>query len=60
VIIGAPDPDEIYESSLEAGRRLELEVNTIVRNFRDWERGSEEFILGLKDGPLVPLDLGNR
>jgi DNA-binding transcriptional ArsR family regulator len=57
VIVGAPDPDEVYEANLEAGRRLGFEVNAIVRSPAEWERGSDEFIQGLKDGPLVPIEV---
>lgn len=60
VIIGAPDPDEVYEASLVAGRRLGLEVNAIIRSSRDWERGSDEFIQSLKEGPLVRVETADR
>jgi DNA-binding transcriptional ArsR family regulator len=55
LVVGAPDRDELYEASDRAGRRLARDVNVTLVTPERWRDGSEPFLQGVRNRPLVPL-----
>jgi len=57
VVVGAPDRGQLDAAADRAGRRLGLPVEVTVRSTEGWDRGQDPFVVRLKAGPLLLLDL---
>lgn len=58
LIVGAPDPDEVFDIAERTGRRLRREVNIHRVPPTAWEAPTNDpFLLSVRQRPLVELDL---
>lgn len=57
IVVGSADPDDVWEASTEAARRLGREVNARVVSHDRWSDDSDQFLVGVRTLPLVRLDL---
>jgi DNA-binding transcriptional ArsR family regulator len=58
LVIGDPDPDELFDLAERAGRRLRREVNIHRVPPPAWQAPtSDPFLLSIRQRPLVELDL---
>lgn len=57
LIIGTPDRDEVYQAARRARQRLGREVNTTVRDARQWQGAEGGFARQLRSSPLVEIPL---
>lgn len=57
IVVGSPDPDELYGAAEEAQSRLGLEVNVMSRSREAWHQAEDGFVRTVRDGPLVPIPL---
>lgn len=55
LVIGAVEPMRVYEVARVATRRLELEVNPVVRTRREWEDDQTEFARVVREGATVDV-----
>ncbi|WP_461034989.1 MarR family transcriptional regulator [Streptomyces mayteni] len=61
LVIGSPDPDELFDAVENAGRRLRRDVNAHRISADAWESpGSDPFLASVRERPLVELDLTRR
>ena len=55
MVVGDTDPDSVESASLQAGRRLGLEVNPVVLSSGEWRRSRSGFVRQVRSGPLVRI-----
>lgn len=55
LIIGSPDPDEVYEAAARAQDRLGREVNTTTRRPEDWHGARDGFARHVRSSPLLAI-----
>jgi predicted nucleotidyltransferase len=55
LVIGDPDPDDLYEARVKTQARLGIETNVVVQSAEDWEREASGFIRTVKRGHLIPV-----
>ena len=58
LVVGHADPDDVYDAARAAETRLGREVNTTLVTATRWaEPGNDPFLTGLRQRPLVRLDV---
>jgi predicted nucleotidyltransferase len=55
LVVGAPDRDDAYESSLRVERRIGKPVNVTIRSSEAWSRKEVGFVRHVADGSLIPI-----
>ena len=55
IVIGSPDPDDVYAACRRAERRLRMDVNPVIVSSRDWKAGSTSFLKQVRKDELVSL-----
>lgn len=59
LVVGDPDPDELFDAAERAGRRLRREVNVHRVSPYAWAAPTEDpFLTGIRERPTFELDLG--
>ncbi len=57
LVIGEPDPDELFDAAGRATARLGVEVSAHVVTQASWASPRGDFLRGVKSGPLVEVAL---
>lgn len=55
LVIGTPDPDEVYEICRRAEEQLGSAVNPSILSVTEWQKPKSGFVRTVKDGPRVTL-----
>jgi hypothetical protein len=55
IVVGSPDPDELFAAAEAAQRHIGLEVNIMSRSRKAWDQAEDGFVRTVRDGPLVPI-----
>ncbi len=55
LVVGSPEPTEVYDAAERAERRIGLPVQATVRARQQWEDGADPFISEVRSRPLVSL-----
>jgi hypothetical protein len=58
LVVGEPDPDQVYEACRTAESRVGLPVNVTILSCSEWELGESGFLRRVRDGARVPLHGG--
>ena len=58
LVVGDADPDDVYDAARAAESRLGREVNPSLVSAARWaEPGKDPFLVGLRQRPLIPLNI---
>ncbi|HVE75304.1 MAG TPA: winged helix-turn-helix domain-containing protein, partial [Actinomycetota bacterium] len=60
LVIGEPDPEEIYEACRRAEKELATQVNPTILTRNEWAHPKTGFVKQVKKGPRVLLIKGRR
>lgn len=60
LVVGHPDPDEVYDAAERSGGRLGREVNPVVVKPEQWQDAVEPFLKEVKRRPTLVLKNGER
>ena len=55
LVVGSPDRDDLHDAMVEASRRLNREVNSVVVSPQRWDTSDDGFIVELRSRPRVPV-----
>jgi predicted nucleotidyltransferase len=55
LVVGSPDPTEVYDAAERAERRIGLAVQVTIRTCRQWENVGDPFISEVRSRPFVSL-----
>ena len=55
LVIGRPDPDEVYEAARRAEERVGREVNATVRSAEAWGRSEDGFLRTVRSSPVLQV-----
>lgn len=60
LVVGYPDPDDVWEAAVQAGRQQGREVNARVIRPEWWESREDPFLAEVRTRPLVRLEIVPR
>lgn len=57
--VGDLDPLDVYEAARIAGKRLDMDVNPIVRSPEEWDQDRTQFAQTVRTGPQIDVTPGS-
>lgn len=55
VVIGEPDPNDVYAACADVERRVQQAINPTIVTRDDWDATATPFLTTVRRGPLVPV-----
>ncbi len=61
LVVGSPDPDELFDLAERVSRRLSREINVHRISSESWASGTTDpFLVSVRERPLAQLNLGSE